>query len=81
MAVPKTTGTRLYLYGSAQARQIIEGLHMYNPIPTSFFQTGHPSKLYYGNSIVHFLEKGKKYNLVPVVFGTAIPTSLYIFST
>jgi len=27
MAVPKTTGTGLYMYGSAQARQIIEGLH------------------------------------------------------
>ena len=27
MAVPKTTGTRLYMYGSAQVRQIIEGLH------------------------------------------------------
>ena len=55
--MPKITGTRLYMYGSAQAREIIEGLHMYNP--TSFFQAGHLSKLCYeinGNSIVQFLK-------------------------
>ena len=27
MAVPKITGTRLYMYGSVQARQIIARLH------------------------------------------------------
>jgi len=27
MAVPKTIGTRLNMYGSVQARQIIERLH------------------------------------------------------
>jgi len=29
MAMPKTPGTRLYMYGSVQARQIIERLHKY----------------------------------------------------
>ena len=44
MAVPKTALTRLYIYGSVQARQDYTS----NPIPTFyFFQVGHASELCY----------------------------------
>ena len=58
------------MYGSVQVRQSIEILYTSNPIPTSFFQTGHPSKLRYlltGNSIEQ-LKKRKNEKDVGIVF-------------
>ena len=43
MAVPKPTWTRLYIYGSVQAKKYYTS----NPIPTLSFQVGHPSELCY----------------------------------
>ena len=81
MAVPKTTQTR-YMDGSVQATQMTTQV---TPFLHLFFLIEHVSKLCCqstGNSFgqITKMKNDVDLHLVCVVFGTAIPTSLYIFT-